>query len=280
MLLRLDPAIPLVWRDPTTLQFGVDPVVTVLPGLTPRVEQLVAALATGVTAVGFRMLADTQLIDRPQRERLLAELAPCLLPSAPVAVAARAVVLGGGPVAVSLARLLDELGLRTREPERASLAVLVADHVVLPADHRAWLQRDVPHLPVAVGDAAVTVGPLVVPGASACLHCAALHRRDADPAWPAIAAQLAARAAPAPHPLRTSSAAALAARVVASALGGAPDAGRELRIAGDGGQVTERGVAPHPECCCAAPPGSDWAPAGDPAGPPPPSAARASSAPA
>jgi bacteriocin biosynthesis cyclodehydratase domain-containing protein len=34
------------------------------------------------------------------------------------------------------------------------------------------------------------VGPLVVPGRTSCLRCADLHRRDADPRWPLLAAQL------------------------------------------------------------------------------------------
>jgi hypothetical protein len=41
------------------------------------------------------------------------------------------------------------------------------------------------------------VGPLVVPGRTGCLHCGDLHRRDADPRWPRLAAQLTA-AEPAP----------------------------------------------------------------------------------
>jgi bacteriocin biosynthesis cyclodehydratase domain-containing protein len=278
MTLRLDPAIPLVWRDPHTLQLGVDPAVAVLHGLTPALERLVAALVTGVTASGFRMLASTQRVGDAQRERLLTTLEACLLPEADAepSAAGRAMVLGTGPLAAPLARVLDDLALRTTDPEHAALAVLVADRVVLPADHRAWLQRDVPHLPVIAGDASVTVGPLVLPGATACLHCVALHRRDADPAWPAIAAQLARLPAPAAHPLRAASAVAHAARMVAGALRGEPDAGRELRITADGGQLSERVVAPHPECRCAAPPGSDWAPAGGPAAPPPPNAARES----
>src|SRR5690606_8488704 len=140
------------------------------------------------------------------------------------------------------------------------------------------LQRDLPHLPIVVDDAAVTVGPLVDPGASACLHCAALHRRDADPAWPAIAAQLVHRAPPAPHPVRTAAAVPHAARIVATALPGAGEQGRELRISVDGEQLSERPIAPHPECRCATPPESDWVRAASSASPSRTSAARASAA--
>jgi hypothetical protein len=55
------------------------------------------------------------------------------------------------------------------------------------------LQRGgVPHLVAAVRGQTGVVGPLVVPGVTACLRCADLHRRDADPRWPRLAAQLTA----------------------------------------------------------------------------------------
>jgi hypothetical protein len=279
MVLRLDPAIPFVWRDLHTLQFGVDPAITVLEELTRGQERLVAALTKGVTTSGFRMLAAEGEVTSRQRDELLARLTPCLLPEGPPTATRGAVVLGSGALASELARLLDEAGLRTHEaPARPDLVVLVADRVLPAADHRAWLRRDIPHLPLVVGDAAITLGPLVIPGVSACLHCAFLHRRDADDAWPAIAAQLAALPAPPPHPLRSASAAAHAARLVAAFLDGRAEPGREWRIEHDGETVSERLVPPHPECRCAAPPGSDWVHADATAAPRPTSAARASAA--
>jgi hypothetical protein len=79
-----------------------------------------------------------------------------------------------------------------------------ADLVVLA---RAWGASDplveeihrsgVPHLVAAVRGQTGVVGPLVVPGATSCLRCADLHRRDADPRWPRLAAQLTATDPPA-----------------------------------------------------------------------------------
>lgn len=78
-----------------------------------------------------------------------------------------------------------------------------ADLVVLA---RPWAASDplaaandaqVPHLIATVrGDVGI-VGPLVVPGVTGCLRCADLHRRDADPRWPRLAAQLTATDPPA-----------------------------------------------------------------------------------
>ena len=47
------------------------------------------------------------------------------------------------------------------------------------------------HLLAEVRDTVGVVGPLVLPGRSACLRCTDLTRTDLDPGWPALAAQLA-----------------------------------------------------------------------------------------
>jgi hypothetical protein len=79
-----------------------------------------------------------------------------------------------------------------------------ADLVVLA---RPWAASDplvaglhrsgVPHLVATVRESIGIVGPLVVPGRTGCLRCADLHRRDADPRWPRLAAQLTAGEPPA-----------------------------------------------------------------------------------
>jgi len=57
----------------------------------------------------------------------------------------------------------------------------------------AGLQRDgVPHLVATVRGETGVVGPLVLPGVSSCLRCADAWRRDDDPTWPRLAAQLTA----------------------------------------------------------------------------------------
>ena len=56
----------------------------------------------------------------------------------------------------------------------------------------AWQRAGTPHLVATVRGETGVVGPLVLPGRSSCLRCAEAWRRDADPAWPRLAAQLAA----------------------------------------------------------------------------------------
>lgn len=76
-------------------------------------------------------------------------------------------------------------------PSRPDLVVLAGpQHPELPA---ALVSAGIPHLAVTAGEAIGTVGPLVVPGRSACLRCLDLARAERDPAWPRILAQVAGR---------------------------------------------------------------------------------------
>ncbi|NRQ37821.1 hypothetical protein HII36_39235 [Nonomuraea sp. NN258] len=48
----------------------------------------------------------------------------------------------------------------------------------------------IPHLLAAAFEGHGSVGPLVLPGETACLHCLDLTRRDHDPGWPIVTARL------------------------------------------------------------------------------------------
>ncbi|MCK2212984.1 ThiF family adenylyltransferase [Actinomadura sp. ATCC 31491] len=48
----------------------------------------------------------------------------------------------------------------------------------------------IPHLLAAAFEGHGTVGPLVLPGRTACLHCLDLARRDRDPGWPIVTAKV------------------------------------------------------------------------------------------
>ena len=63
----------------------------------------------------------------------------------------------------------------------------------IPRGSRALHRDRVAHLPVRLRDGVGVVGPLVLPGRTACLGCVELHRRGRDPGWPAVTAQLVGR---------------------------------------------------------------------------------------
>jgi hypothetical protein len=131
--------------------------------------------------------------------------------------------------------------------------VLVGSRRPAVVDASTPQTRRAAHLVVSVrGDRAV-VGPLVLPGRTACLRCVDLHRCDRDPTWPALAAQLAT----APGRQHCSAAmAALAAaagalQVLAHLDGGTPETvSASLEIGGPAGLLRRRTWAPHPRCDC------------------------------
>jgi hypothetical protein len=123
----------------------------------------------------------------------------------------------------------------------------------------AYAQRRLAHLAVAIRDGTAVVGPLVPPAGSPCLNCLDLHRRERDPAWPAMVAQLAAEATSPVEAVEPCAATTLlaatafaTAEVLAYLDGGAPDTvGATIEIAA-AGQHRRRTWPPHRECGCAA----------------------------
>jgi hypothetical protein len=122
------------------------------------------------------------------------------------------------------------------------------------------LQRSgVPHLVATVRQRTGVVGPLVVPGRTGCLRCGDLHRRDADPRWPRLAAQLTAGEAPASGATVTClmTAVVAAVQVLAFLDGTAAPATLDatLELAPPDLLPRLRRWPPHPGCACRRSPG-------------------------
>src|SRR5690606_2884405 len=135
----------------------------------------------------------------------------------------------------------------------ATFAVLVGFAAPATLTALSYANRCLAHLAVAVRDATVIVGPLVVPGQTPCLNCLDLHRRDRDPGWPAVAAQL-PTSAEAPEPIAATtalSAAAYAAAEVLAYIDGATPrtAGATVEIP-QAGEWIRRQWTHHPGCRC------------------------------
>ncbi len=211
MILRLDSRRPLVWRSPRCLQLGVDPRLAVLDDVTDGDARLIDALTAGVTRTGLGTLAAQAGVAAHRVDEVLEAVAPALerQPSPgddstgawrrpPIAIVGRgaaaarvAGVLGEAGHPVVLGESITRVGGR-----RPGAAVLVSGYVVDPREHQRWLRRDIAHLPIVFGEVAVTIGPFVVPGVTACLTCVERRRSADDPAWSAVAPQLWGRSAP------------------------------------------------------------------------------------
>ncbi len=295
---RIDPTLPLVWRSPTDLQLGATAARVILPDAGELEANLLAALRHGVSRSTFLTMGVGLGATAEQVQRLLELLEPAFLPEpepglraerrldatpatpatepAPATTAAAATEPAAAPPLVALdaeglvrSRLtssLTTLGYDVADArdagETATLAVISATWVVPPASYLPFLRRDVPHLVIVFDDTGARVGPLVEPGTGPCLRCLDLTRRDADAAWPVIAAQLAGRPAASCTPRAALDASALAAAVVDDRLahGRTGLAAASLTLERPGALPRRRRHEPHPDCGCRTPAGTATAP--------------------
>lgn len=274
----LRPGVHVVRRDDRHLQVGLDPPhAVVLPDVAP-VRRLLERLRSGETAeLGpehARILATLEerglLVDAGARERVLRgaadpHAAAAVLASAGSAAEERMAGRSAAPVEVTApvdlrsdaVRLLRSSGVTLAAPGAGSGLTLVVSDVVLPrADLDPLVRAGRPHLVVGPHDDGFEVGPLVVPGTTACLRCVDAHRAERDPRRSVVLEQYAeaTRAvAPVPRdPTLLAAAVAMAVRdVVCWADGEAP-------LSWSASLVLRPGVAPerrewrrHPHCGCA-----------------------------
>jgi hypothetical protein len=179
----------------------------------PRLSGELAALAArhGIRAAAVLRDRGTALVEITGRSRVAAQLAAVLAASGvgrvhcaadgvaqlhQVAPAGIAMSDEGDLLSVATERAVRRVApqIDTAPPqpgERPQLTVLAVDGPVPDERHAALQAADAPYLTVSLGIDCGVVGPLVLPGRSSCLRCADLHRRDRDPAWPALAVQLA-----------------------------------------------------------------------------------------
>ena len=127
------------------------------------------------------------------------------------------------------------------------------------------LQRDgVPHLVATVRGETGVVGPLVLPGTTSCLRCADAWRREDDPAWPRLAAQLTGAETPSSGSTVTCllTAVTAAVQVLAHLDGSALPAacGSTLELRPPALSPVLRRWPPHPGCPCGAAAGGSRAP--------------------
>ena len=257
----LNPEYPLVWRTPTSLQFGIDQVAAVLPEVTPTQERVLAMLQSRVSATTLRSMAAGDGMARGELEAFLRSLGAALWDSArdeagsagkvAPGLRLRIAIDGRGVCAEATGRLLASQGHKVsyasaRVAPPCDLALLFGSYVLEP--HRAgdWLRREIPALPVVFGNAAIQLGPILGPRLCAC--CLEMARHDADPAWRAIASQIVGTPSPLETALIVSEVAAFLARWVVG--DGEPTAQVGVCVDAATGDRSSVTFSAHPECAC------------------------------
>jgi len=199
-MLRLDPSYPPVWRTDSTLQFGAEPV-AVLDDPEPWQQRMLRELERGIPdgagvawgqALGAPDAASAGRFVSRIRKALTTDSAtslPVLLHRAEdVRDRDLDTVAAGLASAGCDVRIADRFG--PVRPSATTTVAFVAHRMVSPQSAASLMSADVEHIPIALTGSGAEVGPYVAPGRNACLACVVAHRRDRDPAWPAVAAQL------------------------------------------------------------------------------------------
>lgn len=280
-MLRLASSTPPLWRTDSTVQLGADSPVR-LPELTPWQERLLDELTVGIPDAMLDPLARSLGADPGEAQDFVDRIGGALqhpagdLPSVRLELPADT----GHDDERSLVAALTAAGLRPRQttrwsearPDPSETVIAVSNRLTSP--HRAGrlMAGDVTHLPIELAGDRVSIGPLVVPGVTACLACRNAHRRDRDPSWPQLAAQLLGRAAVPTDPALLVEAAAVAVRLLRA---GACDPAPSVTLSAGDGRRLWRAHRPHPACLCRSPGGTSTVAAS-----PPPTTATACAQPA
>lgn len=145
------------------------------------------------------------------------------------------------------------LGVNRQLPNRpVTLEIAICSYLTNPAWAKACIRKGVPHLPIIKRETEIEVGPLFVPGRTLCLHCQHLAKREVDPEWPQLAAQLACADSVKADTSLSEYASAFAVREILSYLSGLPislvGASWIFNPADPLPQV--RQWKPHPKCGC------------------------------
>lgn len=244
---RLDPAVPLLWRDGETLQIGIEGTLRIA-ATEPWVERLVGRMAAGFRRSGFDVLAHAAGAPRADARMLLARLEPLLIddPVAPRAAWVESIdVLDGRSEFRMRDALLDEGVAAGRREEPRDIGIVLVEGAAAALQFARYLRDDTMHLPVSWERGTTTIGPLIIPGETPCLTCRDEHERDRDAAWPRMHAQLIGRSAGPISAARVADAATLVAQLLAETA----SPGSFVEVSGDGRRAW-RSVTFHAECRC------------------------------
>lgn len=260
---RLDPTVPLLWRDGETIQIGIEGTLRVAV-TAPWVEKLVARMAAGFRRASFDVIAHGVGAPRAEARSLLHRLEPLLVDEreAPRAAWIECIDVADARCEYRLRDALRDEGVP--DGDRADpddIGIVLVEGAAAALQLARYLRDDITHLPVSLERGRTTVGPLIVPGRSPCLSCRDQHERDRDDAWPRMHVQLIGRSAGPVSAARIAEVATSAARLLWT---DAPD-GSFVEISADG-QREQRSLTFHAECLCRetsfrSPRGSETAPA-------------------
>jgi hypothetical protein len=236
----LRPGLHVVRRDDDHLQVGVDPPWRVVVPDRPGVRRLLGGLAAGRCP---------EPATEDEHRALLALTRAGLLVEAAAPARHTVALHATGAAGDEATRALRAAGCRIGD---GPVALVVAAGEIARGDADAHVSDGRAHLLVSAGVHGWTVGPFVVPGASACLRCVDAHRGELDPRRALVVEQLAGLPAAPDDPALATLAIAWAVRDVLTHLAGdRPSTWSATVELGPDLRPHRRTWSRHPHCGCA-----------------------------
>lgn len=253
MLLRINPALSLVWRTTESVQIGIPSAIAIVDSAENLELDTIELLRRGVRQQQLEKFRRSRREPdaKARIDTVLAALAPALLspyelnpqPLPPVHVSGESRIRG------PIEDALRVIGVALAPENEAEVIILAAHFVVAPARYRSLLASDQPHLPVVFSDNDVQVGPLVIPGKTACLYCVERQRLDDDSAWGYVVPQLQRRRASAAQGVLIA-AAATEITWALTASHSVVSQGQRIQLISRHGQRQTLSAKVHPMCAC------------------------------
>lgn len=257
---RLGRPTTVLWRNPSTLQLGLDADAVVLHPASTAIADAIELLHKPHTPT--QLARCVPALSPAGARRLCAHLSSAgLLTSDSPGTVASVAVLGCGTLATATADGLRRVEIPVHRLDHDGLSDAVdRDQVVIVAAPTAEPDRvDLarlrsagrPHLVVRIEESRAVVGPFVEPGLSACVHCDDLARAHRDRAWAGLLLQLSRRQVRPDPGLLAWAVATTVSQVRAWHRGYTPEArSRCLELGLDRFTQRQRRVAQHPDCDC------------------------------
>lgn len=240
---RLRPGLHVVRRDDSHVQVGVDPPWRLVLPDDPDVLRLLDDLAAGRPPRPGSLAAHRALAALDRADLLVAP-DPDLPPTT-------FVVEGTGALAGEATRILTAAGCEVDSAGVAEAALVIADGEPRRSDVDAQLRDGRAHLVVASTAYGVTIGPFVLPGATACLRCVDAHLGQHDPRRSMVLEQVGGRPSGPHDPGLTALAAGWAVRDLLSfAAGRRPSTWSATVEIGTDLSPRHRSWTRHPHCGC------------------------------
>lgn len=263
-MLRLAPSHPPLWRTASSLQLGADAAIR-LDDIAHWQERLLDALREGIPDAMMLPLARSFGAPPRAAERFIARISGALTSHMSVPLDVQVEVPATLRFAESDALLhglaAADVQLRSLthwaqdDPDPRVPMIVVVHRLLEPRRAALLMASEIAHLPIELAGDRVHVGPLVIPGHTACLTCDHTRRTELDPSWPLLAAQMIGGEAPATDPALVIEAAVLAARLLRMPPDETPESSLSVTVSSAHARRVWHVHRPHAQCSCRSPEG-------------------------